>query len=114
MLNVVKLSSNGGFVAAPGVMCADPVHGTGQSATDAATGGDHTLTVTAGKTYLIMANATGDFIFGLATILTAANVAWLCPANWAITVHIPIDGGTALHYMCLTSGGTIYLTELEQ
>jgi acyl CoA:acetate/3-ketoacid CoA transferase beta subunit len=112
MSSAVRLLDNQGFVVPPGVIGYTPIHGTGGVATDAATGGDETLTVTAGATYLIQATATGVCIFGLATILTAANVAWMVPAGQQITITIPI-GYTTLHWESLTSGGGFYYTQLS-
>lgn len=110
-LHSVRLTSNGGKVAVPGAISADPVHATGQTATDAATGGDHTLTVVGGKSYLVMATAVGNFILGIADVTTAANVAWLLPKNQAIVINMP-EGETSLHYMSDTNAGVIYLTEI--
>jgi hypothetical protein len=99
-----------GTTAPLGTLFFEPDHGTGQTATDAGTGGDHTLTVEPGV-YVIMATTTGAFIFGLSAVTTAANVAWMCPAGGVIAVRIPI-GSTALHYASLVNGGTIYLTKV--
>ncbi|MBW2604693.1 MAG: hypothetical protein JRE28_10335 [Deltaproteobacteria bacterium] len=107
------MTSNGGKVAVPGALSADPVHATGQTATDAVTGGDHTLTVVGGRSYLVMATNVGNFIFGILTVATAANIAWMCPKNQAIVINMP-EGETSLHYMSDTNDGVIYLTELHQ
>lgn len=113
MPNVVGLSDNAGFRAPVGIPTFTPVHGTGGTETDAATGGDHSLTVTAGATYVIMATATGAFLFGLATTATAANVAWFCEAGRSICITIPL-GYTALHYQGLVNDSTFYYTKIVQ
>ena len=110
-MNVVRLTSNAGKAAAPGALSADPVTGTGQTATDAVTGGDHTLTVVGGKRYLVMATDVGNFIFGIAAVTGAANISWLCPQNQATVINMP-EGETSLHYMSDTNAGVIYLTEI--
>jgi len=113
-MHVVKLASNGGQNAVPGAVSADPVHATGQTATDAAAdGGDHTLTVTGGKSYLIMATDTGNILLGILTTATAANIAWMCPKSKAIVVNMP-EGENTLHYQSDTNGGTFYLTEIKR
>ncbi|MEN6534493.1 MAG: hypothetical protein ABFD89_12570 [Bryobacteraceae bacterium] len=112
MASAVRLLDNQGFNVPPGALGYTPVHGTGGVETDAATGGDHALTVTAGKTYMILATATAACIFGLATVATAANVAWMVPAGQAIVIAIP-PGYSSLHYMALANGGGFYYTELD-
>lgn len=107
----VMLRDAVGNTAPLGVVFFTPDHGTGQTATDAATGGDHTLTVEPG-TYVVMTTTTGAFIFGLDVVTTAANVAWMCPAGQAIGINIPI-GYTTLHYASLANGGTLYLTKMQ-
>jgi hypothetical protein len=111
MAQTARLVSNGGKTAVPGAVSADPVPGTGQKATDASTGDDHELTVVGGKSYLVMATDTGNFIFGIADVTTAANVAWMCPKNTAIVINMPA-GKNTLHYASDTNGGTIFLTEI--
>lgn len=110
-MQVTRLQSNAGFTGVPGAICADPIPASGQTATDAATGGDHTLTVVGGASYLVMATDTGNFIFGILTVATAANIMWMCPKNHAIVINMP-EGQTSLHYMSDTNGGTIYLSRL--
>ena len=110
-IQIARLTSNGGKTAAPGALSADPVTGTGQTATDAVTGGDHTLTVVGGKSYLVMATDVGNFIFGILTVATAANIAWMCPKNQAIVINMP-ENETSLHYMGDTNDSVIYLTEI--
>lgn len=110
-MQVTRLQSNAGFTGVPGAICADPIPASGQTATDAATGGDHTLTVVGGASYLVMADATGNFLFGIADVTTAANVMWMCPASHAIVINVP-DGYTSLHYQCDSNGGTLRLSRL--
>lgn len=112
-MHAVRLASNGGHAAVPGAVSADPVPGTGQTATDAATGGDHTLTVVGGKSYLIMATDVGNILFGIATTGTAANIAWMCPKSKAIVINMP-EGENTLHYQSDTNAGTFYLTEIKR
>lgn len=112
MTNAVYLLNNRGQNAPPGALDAAPVLSqTAQTATDATTGGDHTLTVTAGKAYLVA--ATQLFVFGVADVTTAGNVRWVCPANGAAVIHMPL-GYTALHYQSLTNAGIVYLIELVE
>jgi hypothetical protein len=104
--------NNQGALSPQGVLDAAPVLSqTAQTATDAATGGDHTFTVTAGKAYIVV--CTQVFIFGLATVATAGNVRWVCEAGKASVIRIP-TGYTSLHYMSLVNGGIVYLVEIEQ
>jgi hypothetical protein len=115
MSNASMSLNNAGQTGPLGALDAAPVHGTGGVATDAATGGDETLTVTAGATYLIMATPVsgGNLIFGLATILTAANVAWFVPAGQVCVIRIPL-GYTTLHWESLANGGGFYYVKLTQ
>lgn len=111
--NVVRLESNGGKTAVPGALSADPVHATGQTLIDAATGADHTATVVGGKSYLFVGNATGMTLFGILAVTTAANIAWACPVNGAIVINVP-QGEATLHYMSNVNGGGGYLTEIKR
>lgn len=114
MSTAARLLNNNGENAPPGALDAAPVISqTAQTATDAAIGGDHELTLAAGKAYLVMTTTTGAFIFGLAAVTTAANIRWMCPAGWAVVIRMPI-GYTTLHYASLVNGGTIYVVELIQ
>ena len=117
----VRLSDNGDFTVPPHPNMGCPVLATGQTLTDAATGGDHTATVEQGTVYAFtnrpaaVADGTATdntFVFGLATILTAANILWVCPPGQTIIIQIPI-GYVALHYESLVNGGSGYLRELE-
>lgn len=109
-----RILNNDGFNSPPGALDAAPVLSqTAQTATDAATGDDHELTLEAGKAYLVMTTGTGGFIFGLAATTTAANIRWMCPANWAVVLRMPI-GYTTLHYQGLVDGSTFYIVELVQ
>jgi len=90
-----------------------PVAGSGQTLTDAATGGDHAVTVVPGATYALTTNdtAANTFLLGVATILTAANILWVCPPSHTIIIRVPSDV-TALHYESLVNGGVAYLRRL--
>ena len=115
MSSAVRLLDNQGFNVPPGVAGYTPKVGGGQKVTDAATGGDHSdITVTAGKTYVVMADSTagGQWLLGVATVLTATNVMWMVPVGGVLCLHVPL-GYTAIHYECLASGGSLYLVELE-
>ena len=92
---------------------ATPVAGSGQTLTDAATGGDHTVDVVAGATYALTPHdtAVSTFVLGLATILTEANILWVCPPSHTIIIRVP-DGYTTLHYESLVNGGVAYLRRL--
>lgn len=90
-----------------------PVAGSGVTLTDAATGGDETTTVTPGATYALTTNdtAVNTFVLGIATILTAANILWVCPPASTIIIRVPDDAAT-LHYESLVNGGVAYLRRL--
>lgn len=88
-----------------------PKAGTGQTATDAATGGDHTLTVVAGGKYLV--TCTTQAVFGLADVTTAANVRWIVPANFPTIIDLGADSGTTLHYEADVNGGIVRLVQLD-
>jgi len=111
-MSSVRLSDNGGFTVPPGVAGFTPKAASGVTLTDAATGGDHTTTLTAGKTYVVMTNATGGMIFGIAAVTTAANIIWFLPPNSIMSFHMPV-GYTTLHYAGLVNDSTCYLVELE-
>ena len=114
MVGSVRLADNSGFKAPPGVPTWTPMLASGASVTDAATGGDHTVTLVSGATYVVMADATagGNWLLGLATVATAANIAWFVPVSSTLCFHMPA-GYTVLHYECLASGGTLYFSRLE-
>ena len=103
-------STTDGHPGVDGAINADSIASSTQTATDAATGGDHTFTVVAGATYLV--GCTQLSVFGLADVTTATNVRWMCPGNQAAIVHVPIDGGTTLHYQSAVNGGIIYLLRI--
>jgi len=112
MSSAVRLLNNNGENAPVGALDAAPVFSqTAQTATDAATGGDHTFTVAAGTAYVVV--CTQAFVFGLADVTTAANVRWVCPAGGASVIRVPL-GYTTLHYQTLVNGGIVYLVELKQ
>lgn len=108
----VYLSDNAGNRASPGAVCCDPVLASGQTLTDDAIGGDHTVTVVAGARYAFTAGLTGGFIFGIAAVTTAANIVWACGLNNTAVIKIP-QGYTELHYASLVNGGTGYLVRLN-
>jgi len=121
-VGIPYVSDNGGVIVPPHPNEGYPVLATGQTLTDAATGGDETATVEAGALYAFTARpgpvAAGTltdttFVFGLATILTAANIVWVCPPGETILIQIPA-GYTSLHYESLGAGGSGYLRELKQ
>ncbi len=114
MSSAVRLLDDGGFVVPPGIAGYTPKLASGQKVTDAATGGDHSdITVTAGKTYVVHADATagGSWLLGVADVTTAVNALWFVPAGGILSLHVPL-GYTALHYECLASGGSLHIVEL--
>ena len=102
-----------GNTVPPGVQGGTPVLASGITLTDAAAGADHTETLVAGATYKIMADTTagGQWLFGIATTATAANIIWFCPLGGVIALTMPA-GYTALHYQCLASGGKCYIAKM--
>jgi hypothetical protein len=90
-----------------------PVAGSGQTLTDAGTGGDHEATVVPGATYALTTNdtAVNTFVLGVATILTAANILWVVPPASTGIIRVP-DDVTTLHYESLVNGGVAYLRRL--
>lgn len=112
MSNAAMNLNNAGQTGPLGALDAAPVLSqTAQTLTDAATGGDHTMAVTAGTAYVAI--CTQASVFGLADITTAGNVRWVCPAGGATVIRIPV-GYTTLHLMSLVNGGIIYLVEIVQ
>jgi len=108
----IKLYDNGGNIASPGAVNADPVLASGQTLTDAAIGGDHTVTVVGGARYAFTAGLTGGFIFGIAAVTTAANIVWACGLNDTIVIKIPASY-TTLHYAGLANNAAGYLRRLN-
>lgn len=107
-----RLLNNNGENAPVGALDAHPVLSqTAQTLTDASTGGDHTMTVVAGKAYIVV--CTQASVFGVADVTTAGNVRWVCPAGGASVVRIPV-GYTSLHMQSLVNGGIVYLVEISQ
>lgn len=93
---------------------ATPVAGSGITLTDAATGGDETQTVASGATYAFTCGPTANstFVFSITgTILTAANIEWVCTPGNTILLRIPM-GVTTLHYESLVNGGVGYLRRI--
>jgi hypothetical protein len=114
MSTAVRLLDNQGFNVPPGIVGYTPVLASGQKVTDAATGGDHELALTAGKTYIAMADTTagGQWLLGIATTATAANVIWFIPVGGVLCFHMPVDYAT-LHYQALANGSSLYITEVD-
>ena len=115
MSSSIILSDNGGFGAPPGIAGYTPKAASGITLTDSATGGDHTQALTAGKTYVAMADSTagGQWLLGIAAVTTAANALWLIPVGGVLSFHLPV-GSSTLPYECLASGGSLYIVELEE
>jgi hypothetical protein len=121
MAGLVELSDDKGFYALPGVMNGHPTNGDAVKLTNAAADTDTTVTVEAGKSYLVTALKTGGFILGLADPTTAANVMWVVPLYGTRLVHIdPIQASKAmgeavtLHYATDTNSGVGYIVELAE
>ena len=112
MSSAVRLLNNNGENGPIGALDAAPVISqTAQTLKDDATGGDHTMTVVAGKAYVVI--CTEASVFGLADSTTAGNIRWVCPAGGASVIRIPL-GYTTLHMQSLVNGGILYLVEIEQ
>lgn len=107
----VMLRDAVGNTVPPGVAGGHPVLASGITLTDAATGADHTETLVAGRTYKLMADATGGWVFGIATVATAANIIWFVPPSGVVCITMP-PGYTVLHYMCLVNGGKCYIAKM--
>lgn len=114
MSTAARLIDNGGFTIPPGALGYTPVLASGITLTDATTGGNHTQALTAGKTYIAMADATagGNWLLGVADVTTAANAVWFVPVSGVLVFHMPA-GYATLNYECLASGGKLYLARLE-
>jgi hypothetical protein len=112
MSSAVRLIDNAGFNVPPGVPGYTPKAGTGIKLTDAATGGNHTQALTAGKTYVAMADSTagGQWLLGVADSTTAANVIWMIPVGGVLCFHMP---SATLHYNALANGASLYLVEID-
>ena len=103
-----------GNTVPPGVAGGHPVLASGIKLTDAtADGGDHTQALTAGATYKIMADSTagGQWLFGIATTATAANVVWFCPVGGVLALTMPA-GYATLHYQALANGASCYIAKM--
>jgi hypothetical protein len=113
MISATRLLDNAGFNVPPGVAGFTPAIGKGITLTDAATGGDHTQVLAAGKTYVAMADQTagGQWLLGVADSTAAANVIWFVPQGGTLCFHMPA-GYTTLHYNALANGAKLYITEL--
>lgn len=122
MSDFVTVNDNSGdWAVPPHPHASNPELATGQTLTDAATGGDETATVEQGHLYaftcrpapVASGNATDiTFVFGLAAITTAANIVWVCTPGNTILIQIP-QGYTTLHYMSLANSGSGYLRKLQ-
>jgi hypothetical protein len=107
----VMLRDAYGNTVPPGVQGGTPVLASGITLTDAATGADHTQALVAGATYKIMSDAIGGWVFGVATVATAANIIWFVPPSQAVCITMP-PGYATLHYMCLVNGGSCYIAKM--
>ena len=105
---------NIGFRCAPCPEQAQPkITQAAQALTQGTAGTDTIVTVTAGRRYLFVAQKTGGFVFGLATVATGseANIRWVCPVGVLIEIQIP-EGYTILHYTTDTNSAIGKLIEL--
>lgn len=121
MAGPVELADDKGFYALPGVVNGHPTNGDAQQLTNATKDTDTTVTVEAGKSYLITALNTGGFVLGLADPTTAANVMWVVPLHETRLIHIdPVQasasmgGDVTLHFATDTNSGIAYLVELAE
>lgn len=105
--------SDGKITVVPGALGYAPELASGITLTDATTGGNHTQTLTAGATYVAMADATagGNWLLGVADVTTAANAIWFVPVSSALCFHMPV-GQATLNYECLANGGKLYLVKV--
>ena len=115
-MNEVYVSDNQGRRVPPDVLAANPVAASGQTLTDAATGGDHTATVVGRATYAFTCNpavANGNCIFSITgSILTAANIEWVCCVGETIIIQVP-QAVTTLHWESLANGGGGWLRRIN-
>lgn len=107
----VFLSDNAGHRVPP-AGAPDPVAASGQTLTQGTAGTDTEATVVAGATYAFTAQKTGGFMFGVATMATAANILWCAALYQTVTIVIPA-GITTLHYTTDTNSGVGYLRKLS-
>lgn len=91
------------------------VPGSGITLTDAETGANHTQAVVPGATYAVTVSPVvsgGHFHFSITgTVLTAANIEWVCCAGETIIIRIP-DNVNVLNYQSLANGGTAWVRRL--
>ena len=106
------LHDNGGFRTSPHPAVSQPViTQTAQRLIQASAGTNTETTVVGGKRYRITSYLTGGFRFGLATLVLASNVRWVCPIYQTIEIQIP-RGVTTLHYTTDVNSGVGFLIEL--
>jgi hypothetical protein len=106
------IHDNGGFRTSPHPGVSQPViTQTALSLTQGTAGTNTEATVVAGKRYRFTAYKTGGFRFGLATLVLAKNVRWVCPIYQTIEIQIP-RGMTTLHYTTDTNSALGFLVEL--
>lgn len=102
-------SDNAGNRMPPDPNMSAPILGSGQTlAPNKETNTE--ATVVAGAIYAITA-IEGEFIFGIATVVTTANIIWICPQGKTIVIKIPV-GYTSLHYLSDSDNRTAYLRRL--
>ena len=89
----------------------DPVLGSGQNVSAAATDTNETVVVVAGESYAITC-IKGAHIFGIATTATATNVMWACGSGHTIVIKIPV-GHVALHFQTPDSSRRFILRKLK-
>lgn len=106
------LCDNSGNRCPPHPDISDPVQGTGQNVSAAATNTNYSnVVVEQGKMYAITC-IKGAHIFGIATTDTATNVIWACGSGKTIVIRIPMNY-TALHYQTPDSSRRFILRELN-
>jgi hypothetical protein len=110
----VMLRDACGVTIPPGIPGYSPVLASGIKLTDAATGGDHTQTLTDTDVYVVMADTTagGAWLLGVADVTTAANALWFVPVGGMLAFRMP-QGYTTLHYEALANGASLYIAKLD-
>lgn len=110
-MSEVYLSDNAGNKVPPHPDLSDPVLGSGQNVSAAATDTDAEVVVVAGESYAITC-IKGAHIFGIADTGTATNCIWACGSGKTIIVKIPA-GYSALHYQTPDSSRRFILRKLK-
>jgi len=108
-----KLYDNGGNIASPGAINADPVLASGIELAAAGAGDDYTQDVTAGARYAITVPIDdGTFLFSVTGVTsTAANREWIACEGDTIIIKIP-SGKTTLYFESDTIG-VAYMRKLN-